>query len=142
MMRREIMTELKGGCLCGAMRYLLRAEPIFSGVCHCRDCQYVSGGAPAYVMIFPKASLRLTKGAPRAYWSTADSGNRVARSFCEACGTPLFAENGSREEFVAVKVGSLNDPGAFKPAGHIWTQSAQPWHSIYTSLPRWNKDPS
>lgn len=135
------MSELAGGCLCGAIQYLVAAEPIMSGACHCRDCQYVSGGAPAYAMLFAKAAFKLTKGTPRAFWSVSERGNRVARSFCEVCGTPLFAENATRPEFIAIKVGSLSDPSVFKPAWHIWTRSAQSWHAVDPALPRWEQDP-
>ena len=78
------MAELTGGCLCGAIRYSINAEPVMSGACHCRDCQYASGGSAAFVMIFPKSAVRLTKGTPRSYSSLAESGNRVRRSLCES----------------------------------------------------------
>src|SRR5262249_18717781 len=137
----ERMSEFIGRCFCGAIQYLVAAEPITSGICHCRDCQYVSGGAPAYVMLFPRTAFKLTQGTPRVYWSLAETGNRVGRLFCETCGTPMFAENGAHPEFIAIKVGTLNDPSVFKPKGHIWTRSAQPWHVISPALPRWEKDP-
>ena len=112
-----------------------------SGACHCRDCQHVSGGAPAYAMLFAQAPFKLTKETPCAFWSVSERGHRVARSFCEVCGTPLFAENADHPEFIAIKVGSLSDPSVFKPAGHIWTRSAQSWHAIDPALPRWEQDP-
>ena len=31
--------EIKGGCLCGAVRYTAEADPTSATVCHCRDCQ-------------------------------------------------------------------------------------------------------
>ena len=135
------MSGVTGRCFCGAIEYRVTGQPVASGACHCRDCQYVSGGAPAYVMLFPKDVVAITKGTPRAYWSVAETGNRVARLFCETCGTPMFAENAANPDFIAIKVGSLGDPGIFKPQGHIWIKSAQPWHYINSALPRWEKDP-
>lgn len=137
------MAELTGGCLCGAIRYCISTAPVASGACHCRDCQYVSGGAPAYVIIVPKDTLRLTKGLPRSYGSLAESGNRIARSFCATCGTPLFfgESESAIAGFVAVKVGSLDDPSFFKPAIQAWTSSAQPWHTIDPALPQREKNP-
>ena len=38
-------SEFSGGCRCGSARYRCSAEPTFTGHCHCRDCQYASGGA-------------------------------------------------------------------------------------------------
>jgi hypothetical protein len=31
-------------------------------------------------------------------------------------------------QIAVVKVGSLDDPSDFKIQGHIWTETAQPWH--------------
>lgn len=136
------MSARKGGCLCGAICYELTAEPVASGVCYCRDCQYVSGGAPAYAMTLPRDGVRLTQGSPRVYWKQADSGQRVGRHFCGDCGTPLFAENAGFPAFFTVKVGTLDDPSHFAPvSGNIWVSSAQPWHLIDPSVPRFDTNP-
>ena len=59
-------TILRGGCMCGAIRYAIAAEPMFGGQCQCRDCQHESGGGHASFMAFPSAAVRLD-GAPRFY---------------------------------------------------------------------------
>jgi len=84
------------------------------------------------VISVARRGLRV-QGEPRAYRSRADSGVAVFRSFCADCGTPLFAGNEKDAEFIAIKLGSLDEPSKFAPAGHIWTSSAQPWHHIDTN---------
>ena len=116
-----------GGCLCGAIRYEVASPPLFQGVCHCRDCQYVSGGAPANVMVVPKAAVTVTKGQTRTYWVTGDSGGRVGREFCEVCGTQLFSNLEGQAGIVVIKVGSLDDASWVEPAVEVWRSSAQPW---------------
>ena len=37
--------KMEGRCYCGALRYRVEGEPMFKGQCHCRECQYISGGA-------------------------------------------------------------------------------------------------
>jgi len=121
------MTNRTGGCFCGAIRYELTAEPVFQVACHCRACQYASGGAPTLAMIVPRAALKLTKGTPKTFWAEGDSGNKVGRSFCEACGSPVFSEPSS-SDIAVIKVGSLDDPSDFKVQADIWMKAAQPWH--------------
>ena len=37
------MSEFKGGCMCGAIRYELQTEPRLSFLCQCRECQRITG---------------------------------------------------------------------------------------------------
>ena len=85
--------RLTGGCFCGAVRYEVSARPKMTLSCHCRDCQYVSGGAPAHAMILSADDVAITKGKPREHWTVSAKGNRMGRLFCETCGTPLFGKN-------------------------------------------------
>jgi hypothetical protein len=121
------MTTRTGGCLCGAIRYELTAEPQFQVACHCRACQYVSGGSPTLAMVAPKAAFTITQGTPRAHRSKAESGADLARCFCEVCGTPIYSQP-ANPDIVVVKVGSLDDPSDFKVQADIWMKAAQPWH--------------
>jgi hypothetical protein len=130
------MRIAEGGCLCGRARYRIKGEPLAALACHCRDCQYLSGGAEANVVAYPRDRFRLLAGEERVYRSTAASGTGVWRSFCPSCGTPLFAGNDAHPEVVSIKVGTLDDPGGFRRIGHIWTGSAPPWHLMEPDLPR------
>jgi hypothetical protein len=135
------MASIDGGCLCGAIRYEIESDSSLAAFCHCRDCQYVSGGAPAAVVVFPSDAVRVVRGKERVFWNKADSGARVYRSFCDNCGTPLFAGNELHPKSVVVKLGSLDDPSRFAPLCHIWTSSAQPWHHIDPAKPAFPKSP-
>jgi hypothetical protein len=35
--------ELAGGCLCGAVRFRVTAEPLAAYYCHCSMCRKISG---------------------------------------------------------------------------------------------------
>jgi hypothetical protein len=75
------MSELSGGCACGAIRYRCAAPPVFCLNCHCRDCQRESGSAFMPVMAVPKAAFEIERGAPIYFDLTADSGKTTPRSF-------------------------------------------------------------
>jgi hypothetical protein len=135
------MIKRRGGCLCGAVRYELEGKPRIGVSCYCRDCQYISGGGPAYALVAARRDLTIVKGTPKAYWTESDSGRRVAREFCEVCGTPLLAYTEKKPGRVAMRVGSLDDPSAFKPQLAIWMSSAQPWHMLDIALPRFQRLP-
>jgi hypothetical protein len=135
------MTRITGGCLCGAVRYESGGPALMALRCHCRDCQYLSGGEPADALVVPSASLRRVKGEDRSYWAHADSGTRVFRSFCAQCGTPLFAGNTAHPEAIAIKLGSLDEPSKYPPTSHIWTASAQSWHYIDPQQPAFERNP-
>ena len=135
------MTEITGGCACGKVRFSL-SQPAFGvGVCHCTDCQKSSGGAPNYVALFPKAAFTVTKGEARIYTCQGDSGADIGRAFCADCGSPLWSLPGGDAPFFPVKLGALDDPAAYQPTLHLYTDSAQPWHLMHDDLPRFPKMP-
>jgi len=72
------MTHIEGGCLCGKVRYSAEAEPVFVGVCHCRDCQRFTGSAFATVVALPASALKLT-GMLKTFTKAGDTG-KVALS--------------------------------------------------------------
>ena len=77
------MQTIEGGCLCGAVRYAVSAEPILTRACGCRVCQYFASGNATINVVFPKDAVTTT-GELKDYVSTADSGNRMHRRFCPA----------------------------------------------------------
>lgn len=135
------MASSTGGCMCGAIRYEASADPIATAYCHCRDCQRASGGGFSTVVLYPQPAVTITKGQPKAYTVTADSGNKVTRQFCSDCGAPLFSQLEANPGLFVVKAASLDDPSGLTPAMSIWMDSAQPWAYVDPNLPRFPKQP-
>ena len=132
--------KLEGGCYCGALRYVAEGEPVLKAQCHCRECQYISGGAPNYFLLMPAEGFRYTKGAPREF-SRADLPNPVTREFCETCGTHLITRRPGLPPLI-VKVGTLDDPSLFGgPRMAIFTIDKQPFHEIPAGLPSFERLP-
>jgi len=124
-----------GRCLCGAVRFAFDHAPLAARACWCRDCQYLSSGNASVNVIFRRVGLTL-HGEPLAFESTADSGTRMRRRFCDRCGTPLFSEAADAPDLMVVRAGALDDPGLARPGGTIWTRSAPAWGLVHPDLPR------
>src|SRR5438477_11293513 len=80
--------RLEGGCYCGAVRYVAEGEPVLKAQCHCRECQYFTGGAPNMFIVMPLDGHKYTKGAPKPF-ARRDLERPVTREFCPDCGTHL-----------------------------------------------------
>ena len=133
------MSESTGGCLCGAVRYRLSAEPVVSRVCWCRDCQRLAPNGTVNA-IFPSAAIEVT-GTTTEYTSTADSGNQVRRRFCPSCGSQLFADSSGRPGLTVVRLGTLDDPSSVTPSANIWAGSAPAWACLDPGLDRFERQP-
>jgi len=131
---------LTGGCYCGDVRYEVDGEPTMRAQCHCRECQYITGGGPNYFMMVPEESLRFTAGEPASY-TRDDIANPVTRLFCPRCGTHLATKLPNFPSAV-LKVGSLDDPAAFgEPQMAIFTSDMQPFHLIPEGIPQFERTP-
>jgi hypothetical protein len=127
--------------MCGAVRYESTAEPVAFVKCHCRECQYVSGGAAASVVVVPKDGFSITKGDVKGFSSTSAKGNQVTRKFCPDCGTPMFSELAANPAVWVIKAGTMDDASWLTPGATLWTSTAQPWAHIDEALPQFEKDP-
>jgi hypothetical protein len=125
---------INGGCLCGAVRFTIDAAPMAARTCWCRLCQYLGGGSATVNVCFPADAVTID-GEVRYHDNIADSGNRMRRGFCPACGTPLFSAAESRPHLLFVRAGALDDPGVMAPAMTIWTSQAPEWACIDPAIP-------
>ena len=130
---------LEGGCYCGKVRYLAEGEPMMKAQCHCRECQYITGGAPNTFIVMPAAGHKYTKGTPKAF-TRSDLERAVTREFCPDCGTHLATKPPGRP-VVVVKVGTLDDPAQFTPQMAIFTVDKQPFHQIPEGMKTFERRP-
>ena len=136
----ETGADITGGCLCGAVRFRSTAAPTATRYCWCRDCQHFAAGGATVNVIFPSAAV-IIDGAPKVYDSVADSGNRMRRSFCSSCGSPLFSQAEARPQVLIVRAGALDDPDIAKPSAAIWVSSAPRWACIDPDLEHFPAQP-
>ena len=128
------MTIASGGCLCGAVRYELAAEPFDCGWCHCRTCQ-LFGGAPAMAFAsVARGDFRWIKGESAVSWLKSSSFGK--RAFCGECGTPLQMQVAHQPETVDFPVVTLDEPETIAPEFHIFWGSKVGWFEPGDDLPR------
>jgi hypothetical protein len=125
---------IAGGCLCGAVRFEIDAEPMAARTCWCRLCQYIGGGTAQVNVCFP-ADKVVMSGELRIYESVADSGNVMQRGFCPVCGTPVTSAATSRPHLMFIRAGTLDDPNLMGPQATIWTGAAPHWALISEDIP-------
>jgi hypothetical protein len=131
--------KLVGGCYCGKVRYEAEGEPMLKAQCHCRECQYITGGAPNMFVLMPPQGFKYTKGTPKQF-ARSDLEKPVTREFCPDCGTHLVTR--PPRPIVVVKVGTLDDPRQFAgPQMAIYTVDRQPFHQIPDGLPSFERLP-
>ena len=83
--------KVTGGCHCGQITYEAEVDPATVRVCHCTDCQKLTGTAFRTNISSLPGTFRLKTGTPKIYVKTAESGNKRAHGFCPECGTPIYA---------------------------------------------------
>lgn len=120
------MTHMEGQCLCGAVRYVSKTQPIAVVVCHCINCRRQSGSAFSVNALVPEDGYSQT-GETRIFIDEGESGMAVSRHFCGTCGTPVLTRAAAMPGFMAIKVGTLNNPENVMPAQEIYCRSALPW---------------
>jgi hypothetical protein len=126
--------RIDGGCHCGFIRYEGDADPAKAAICHCTDCQTLSGSAFRTVVPVSSDSFRMVAGEPTIYVKTGDSGSKRQQGFCPKCGSPIFStsmDTGPKD--LMIRVGTIHQRDQFVPKLQFWTRSKQRWVDDFTS---------
>jgi hypothetical protein len=127
--KAKINLPLPGGCLCGAVRYSLNGAPLLVHVCHCHDCQSISGSAYSLTVLVPAAALTFTGPVDTSTRTTA-RGREVRNTACAHCRAGLTSNDVARPDFMGLRAGTLDDAGWAVPIAQTFVRSAIPWAVI------------
>lgn len=129
--------HIDGACQCGQITYEAEIDPESVSICHCTDCQRLTGTAYRVSVITPKERFRITSGEPKLYVKTADNGRKRLQFFCETCGSPICT-TGERDDDgdVGIRLGTINQRRALTPRRQGWCSSALPWSQDIRALPQ------
>ena len=121
--------KIEGGCHCGQFAYEAEIESAKVSLCHCTDCQTLSGTAFRTNVPTVPGGFRVTRGAVKIYIKTVESGRQREQAFCPECGTPIYAASPGAPEprVLGIRVGSIRQRRELMPQAQVWHRSALPW---------------
>jgi hypothetical protein len=127
--------KVEGSCHCGQITFEAEIDPETVRICHCTDCQTLSGSAYRVNVQTLAANFVLRSGTPRTYIKTAESGNKRAHAFCPNCGTAIHASDPYDPRTYSIRVGTLKQRTELRPTRQIWHRSALPWITNIRDVP-------
>ena len=120
--------EISGGCHCGHVRYTALVDTQKTRICHCQDCQILSGSAFRVNLPVSGDNFHLLIGELTLYYKNAASGARRAQCFCPLCGTQIYATSDEAEPSVYnLRVGTVDQRELLAPKRQQWKSSAVNW---------------
>ena len=119
--------KVEGRCHCGEITYEAVVKTGGASICHCTDCQMLTGSAFRATVPAARETFVLRSGQPKIYVKTADSGAKRAHAFCPNCGSPIYSAAVSDPQFYSLRVGCLRERAELLPLRQFWCQSALPW---------------
>ncbi len=129
--------KIDGGCHCGNITYRADVDPDDVIICHCTDCQTLSGSAFRTVVHADEAGFELLNSAPKIYVKTAESGAEREQAFCPECGTQIYATSvGAGPRRLGLRVGTISQRNELPPKAQYWCRSAQSWVSEIGAIER------
>jgi hypothetical protein len=132
--------KIDGHCHCGRITFEAEVDPASVTICHCTDCQTLTGSDFRANIPTTAANFVLRSGTPKSYVKTAESGNRRRHAFCGDCGTPIYAcAVEDHPQSYSLRVGTITQRAAFSPRRQIWRRSALDWLDRLADVPRAEK---
>lgn len=133
--------KIEGSCHCGQITFEAEVETTEFGICHCSDCQTLTGTAFNTAVPVRAAKFVILTGKPNTYVKTAESGMKVLRAFCGNCGSPVYRHSLLDPSIFRIGVGSIKQPKAFAPVRQTWKCSALPWVDNIAGLQTFKRNP-
>jgi len=127
--------RIDGQCHCGRVTYTAEIDPNNVSICHCTDCQSLTGPPYRVTVICSEQQIQLTGDAPKIYGKTGDNGRVRFQHFCGECGSPLFTSGEGGPDDFGIRWGGIRQRAQLKPVRQIWCRSAAPWIDDLRELP-------
>jgi hypothetical protein len=138
------MPAIRGGCLCGGVRFEITGSLSNPLNCHCSQCRKQHGAAFRSRVRVQVQDFHWLEGEQLVkYYETASG---YLRGFCRECGSPILNRAGANWKLAAqfprtlsqygISLAILDDPPV-RPASHVFVGSKAPWFEITDDLPQY-----
>jgi hypothetical protein len=131
--------KIDGACHCGYITYAAEIDPDNIGICHCTDCQTLSGSAFRASVRAAREAFTLISGQPKIYVKTAESGAKRAQAFCPECGTSIYSAAATDPQVFNIRLGTVRQRTELRPKVQGWCRSALPWVNDLHSIKQYPK---
>lgn len=119
--------RVDGQCHCGAIAFEAEVDPAQVYLCHCSDCQAISGGTGRWAVPVAGDAFRLIRGGTRAYVKRTARGTDNQQHFCGICAAPIYSVSPDRPGLLRLRLGTVRQRGELPPQTEVWCRSAQGW---------------
>jgi hypothetical protein len=120
----EDTMKIDGQCHCGRISFTATIDPSRVSICHCTDCQTLTGSPFRVTVLSARDNIRLAGAVPKMYVKIGDSGGKRRQYFCSECGTPMFTSGDDETSEWGIRWGCIRQRAGFRPARQIWRRSA------------------
>jgi hypothetical protein len=142
--KRNAAMKIDGRCHCGYIAYEAEIDPEKVLICHCTDCQTLSGSAFRTAALTIENTFKLVSGQLKTYVKTAESGTKRSQCFCPECGTQIYAsilsEDGPKVH--SIRVGTARQRNELVPRAQLWFRSSQSWIVDIGAIRKFEKQPA
>lgn len=128
--------QVHGRCHCGDISYEATVDPRKTSICHCSDCQKLTGTAYRVTVQANEGTFRLLAGQPSVYVKIGGSGARRAQAFCPNCGSSLYVHDADQPRIYGLRVGCIEERAALIPRIQVWSRSALEWTENLADIER------
>jgi len=127
--------KIEGRCHCGHVSYEAEIDPDRVGICHCTDCQALTGSAYRVTVLAARDKVRMTGQPPKLYTKTGENGRRRLQYFCPERGSSIYATGVGVDAGEWLRWGGICQRRELSPKRQIWCRSAAPWVGDLRTLP-------
>lgn len=114
-------------CSCGQLALTVRGEPKMQGLCHCFECQKITGSNFLHHGYWERASVQEITGKSTAWRRASATGRWVENHFCPVCGSTLFSYAEFDPDSICISIGNFEDPSFPPPQYSVWERHKHPW---------------